>query len=514
MEKYGLLFESIFKRKLTDEDAAGYLKNITKEHPYFSVAQFYLLRLSQKNVNGYKNQARKTAVLFNNNHWLNFQLLEAGFDNNTGAERVTTALSFPEKIADDVYASTTSTIGNDETSAETFSSVQPRYDAVVEDIQATDIAKETAIEEEIKAEESGVEEPIVINDPLIVGEANAVEEVINEEAEAMPIEEQSAVLKEDVNIEEEIKAEESGAEEPVLINDPLVVGEDNTIDEVVNDETANAAYEKNEAAATMEEIALKEEIKAEEGGTEEPVVINEPLIVGENNTVDEVVAGDTATLDEEIKTVETATEDNHITIEEVIEDEPKTTAEGITAESPVENNELIAAGEHVAAAEQNAVIEDPSTGAIPNAGEEKKTEQVIAEKSVEPEPLLFEPLHTSDYFASVGIKLSEEEKTAGNLGKQLKSFTDWLKTMKKVHAEQLKKTSSPAEVNLSATESTIQKMAEKSNQENDVITEAMSDVLLQQGKADKAIEILEKLSLLNPGKSAYFAAKINQIKDK
>ena len=108
MEKYGLLFESIFKRKLTDEDAAGYLKNITKEHPYFSVAQFYLLRLSQKNVNGYKNQARKTAVLFNNNHWLNFQLLEAGFDNNTGAERVTTALSFPEKIADDVYASTTS----------------------------------------------------------------------------------------------------------------------------------------------------------------------------------------------------------------------------------------------------------------------------------------------------------------------------------------------------------------------------------------------------------------------
>jgi hypothetical protein len=39
-------------------------------------------------------------------------------------------------------------------------------------------------------------------------------------------------------------------------------------------------------------------------------------------------------------------------------------------------------------------------------------------------------------------------------------------------------------------------------------------VLEQQGKADKAIEILEKLSLLNPGKSVYFAAKINQIKDK
>jgi hypothetical protein len=47
-----------------------------------------------------------------------------------------------------------------------------------------------------------------------------------------------------------------------------------------------------------------------------------------------------------------------------------------------------------------------------------------------------------------------------------------------------------------------------------VITEAMAEVLLQQGRQEKAIEILEKLSLLNPGKRPYFAAKINQIKDK
>jgi hypothetical protein len=35
----------------------------------------------------------------------------------------------------------------------------------------------------------------------------------------------------------------------------------------------------------------------------------------------------------------------------------------------------------------------------------------------------FEPLHTSDYFASQGIKLSEEVQSSDKLGKQLKSFT-------------------------------------------------------------------------------------------
>ncbi len=40
----------------------------------------------------------------------------------------------------------------------------------------------------------------------------------------------------------------------------------------------------------------------------------------------------------------------------------------------------------------------------------------------------------------------------------------------------------------------------------------MADVLARQGKTEKATELYHKLSLLNPGKSAYFAAKIDQIK--
>ena len=50
--------------------------------------------------------------------------------------------------------------------------------------------------------------------------------------------------------------------------------------------------------------------------------------------------------------------------------------------------------------------------------------------------MVFEPMHLVDYFASQGIKLSEEVQTGDKLGKQLKSFTEWLKTMKKVHKGQ------------------------------------------------------------------------------
>jgi len=40
----------------------------------------------------------------------------------------------------------------------------------------------------------------------------------------------------------------------------------------------------------------------------------------------------------------------------------------------------------------------------------------------------------------------------------------------------------------------------------------MAEVLVKQGKSEKAIEMYQKLSLLNPSKSAYFAAKIERIK--
>ena len=124
------------------------------------------------------------------------------------------------------------------------------------------------------------------------------------------------------------------------------------------------------------------------------------------------------------------------------------------------------------------------------------------------EEMLFEPMHMVDYFASQGIKLNEETQTADKLGKQLKSFTEWLKTMKKVHTDTTEDAAKPAE----QTDAVIQSIAEKSNNEDEILTESMAEVFAKQDKIARAADVYQKLSLLNPSKSAYFAAKIEQLK--
>jgi hypothetical protein len=45
-----------------------------------------------------------------------------------------------------------------------------------------------------------------------------------------------------------------------------------------------------------------------------------------------------------------------------------------------------------------------------------------------------------------------------------------------------------------------------------VVTEAMAEVWEKQGNKEKAVAIYTKLSLLDPSKSVYFAAKIEELK--
>lgn len=137
---------------------------------------------------------------------------------------------------------------------------------------------------------------------------------------------------------------------------------------------------------------------------------------------------------------------------------------------------------------------------------------ISIESNTNEDTVSFEPLHTSDYFASLGVRLSDELKPSDRLGLQMKSFTQWLKIMKKIHADQLKGTGHTDDLENKKVEQNIQQLADASNVDNATNTEAMVDVLLQQGKIIKAIEVLEKLSLLIPSKKVYFAAKIKQLK--
>ena len=165
---------------------------------------------------------------------------------------------------------------------------------------------------------------------------------------------------------------------------------------------------------------------------------------------------------------------------------------------------------------QPAIIDDqPDNTDLPDPdsnGQEKEIEPMRIELKMPEqkaallnEAMLFEPMHMVDYFASQGIKLSDEVKAGDKLGKQLKSFTEWLKTMKKVHVETEVETAIKTDTN-------VQILAENSNTETEVLTESMAEVFARQGKTAKASEVYQKLSLLNPAKSTYFAAKLENLK--
>lgn len=131
--------------------------------------------------------------------------------------------------------------------------------------------------------------------------------------------------------------------------------------------------------------------------------------------------------------------------------------------------------------------------------------QIENAASTEP-ALTFEPFFTVDYFASQGVKFKEEEKPVDKFGQQLKSFTDWLKAMKRLPVTEMAKS-----VETQA-EQKVEQLAGQSIADREVVTEAMAEVWEKQGNVAKAIELYSKLSLLEPSKSPYFAAKIEDLK--
>ncbi len=133
-------------------------------------------------------------------------------------------------------------------------------------------------------------------------------------------------------------------------------------------------------------------------------------------------------------------------------------------------------------------------------------EEPAAAPTVTAEPILtFEPYHTIDYFASQGIKLTVDENPSDQLGKQLKSFTEWLRVMRRLPQKEKEI------INDRVAEQKVQSIAAHSIEGKEVLTETMAEVLAKQGMPERARIVYEKLSLLDPGKSAYFAAKIEQL---
>lgn len=180
---------------------------------------------------------------------------------------------------------------------------------------------------------------------------------------------------------------------------------------------------------------------------------------------------------------------------------------GLSQPVKIEGDEVLITQTGIIVPEEEAVIPVNSDMINLQSPLIKPQQSIKEEQTIQlEEPLTFQAFHTVDYFASQGIKISQEIQPDDKLGKQLKSFTEWLKTMRRLPAANME------EVLDKTDDEEIEQYAAHSLVEKEVLTEAMAEVLKKQGKYEKAIDVYNKLSLLNPHKRAYFVAKIQDLK--
>lgn len=184
---------------------------------------------------------------------------------------------------------------------------------------------------------------------------------------------------------------------------------------------------------------------------------------------------------------------------DVTEDQPIAAADQSFEEEEYEDNLWEESIE-----DENALIEHESSKASVN-NDTNSQEILNTDQTIPLNDIPIEPYHTIDYFASQGIKTRLDDPQ-DELGKKVRTFTAWLKTMKRLQPA--------AEINeIEENDEEIDNGLDQPVSREIIATEAMAEVYLKQGLTQKAIEVYAKLSLQNPANSHIFAAKIIQIKE-
>ncbi len=213
-------------------------------------------------------------------------------------------------------------------------------------------------------------------------------------------------------------------------------------------------------------------------------------------------AEENITEENHVNAIEISPAENEIIVENKIADEIHETTEDQDYDAFDGSGEF-PGDEEIAADEEDISSE---TVLVPFRGGGEKQNILADFKSKNAESIVFAPYHMIDYFASQGIKLVLEDQPLDNFGKQLKSFTDWLKVMKKLPPRAVSENTNEKEAER------IRHFAAHSIEDRDILTESMAEVLAKQGMYENAIALYQKLSLIYPPKSAYFASRIEQLK--
>ncbi len=163
----------------------------------------------------------------------------------------------------------------------------------------------------------------------------------------------------------------------------------------------------------------------------------------------------------------------------------------------------------------------------------------VADDNVSQTEPLITPVYAEDYFLHQGIRVPDEipdeppaaaPEAQDDKDKSLMvvmSFSEWLSFFKeKTEKErqeadgrkalktmwQKEKLAAALEDEADEIPDEVFNMAVNSiSREEDLASESLAEILVRQGKYEKAIDMYRKLSLRNPQKNAYFAARIEKI---
>jgi hypothetical protein len=450
------IVQHLFHQPSLQSVTVGELERMAVQHPSFAAVQYLLLKKMQETAHpGFNTQLHKTALYFNNPLWLQF-LLQPQKETIAGNAREEEQLVSHKEEQYSAVHTTEAMPPVEETALTSVPSLEEHGSepatmiAIAEEYNYNNTDKAEAVAEHINEATGG---------ELVEGPVQETVTAIAEEYMHMPV---AATEKTGETIEPEYESMNVIAEEYNRIG---TIDESTTAEQIVTETTA-----------------------AEEAHHEQ---VADPAFVHDNNP---------GVIEEEIP----AEQINTVEIEPVQET----------------NNAMAATEEYSGPAEIETTIPveqktvEPANGSVSETtetAENNKTGSPLLKTIIETagakDDLLFEPYHTIDYFASQGIKLSKiEPEPTDKLGKQLKSFTEWLKSMRKLPQTSVDKILAEND------ESEVVAAANHSVEAKEVITETMAEVFEKQGLHEKATEVYRKLSLLNPGKSAYFASRIEALK--
>jgi len=468
------LLDAIFGKQKLEEISLEEIYSVIGEFPSFNAAHFLLSKkLKEENDPAYHEETKKTALYFNNPVWLQLLLNEelsadAGEKQSLYQETVSDVSPISHRQNEWVAEPQTEPVSFHEE----LNALEPEYSAPVEEYGAarqenTDPEQQQAITKTKQTDAESIDTESTIHHPpsAIHEEYRDREQEITE-----PVQDFS---------EPEYKepAPESSEAEPDLTE---------SIQEYKTPEPENADSEQPHIVADAESINTESTIH------HPPSTINEEYQDPEITINEEFAEARESwpTVNQEL------TEDPQpvITVNEEYAQEE--------ADIPTVNEEFAGETDREAFDRPSQPFPEP-----PAATVDEIVKPQLSLDTKKAESIVFAPYHMIDYFASQGIKLVLEDQPPDNFGKQLKSFTDWLKVMKRLPQKQLM-----SEKTDEREAERIRHFAANSIEERDILTETMAEVLAKQGMYENAIALYQKLSLIYPPKSAYFASRIEQLK--